>query len=76
MLVHELFRFFSADMVCCLYTWLLPRAWWLLFVVDDAVVGHCFPGGGDEPLWPAVTVIPMGWLSATSIAQNLHHRVV
>jgi hypothetical protein len=70
--------FWGDDLVCCFYVYRLPRAWWPLFVFEKKVPLAVLVGpekGGVEMCYVGVTVIPMGWLSASGVVQSIQRGI-
>jgi hypothetical protein len=70
--------FWGDDFACCFYVYRLPRLWWPLFVFEKRVPLAVLVGpekGGVGMCYVGVTVIPMGWLSASGVVQSIQRGI-
>ncbi|CAK0810274.1 unnamed protein product, partial [Prorocentrum cordatum] len=72
----EVLLWSSDDIKGCFHVFRPPEVWrpWMALSapVDPVPLG----GASGPPVWVAVAVAPMGWLSAVGIAQHLSRRIV
>ena len=62
----------SEDISCAFYVFSLPKAWAPWFVLDWPLPPRLWGGPEDAaPQYLALSVIPMGWLSAVGICQHV-----
>jgi hypothetical protein len=74
---HECLALSSEDMVSAFNLFQLPRSWWPLFVIAEPISDSLAAElGQGNRRWACVSVIPMGWLSATGLMQHLHGQLV
>jgi hypothetical protein len=77
LLKHECLAMSSEDMVAAFYLFALPRSWWPLFVIAEPVSESlAVELGIGARRWACVSVIPMGWISATGLMQHLHGQLI
>ena len=69
--------FFSgADLKCCFYIFTLPALWLPWYVLDQPVGGKLLGRPDLEEAFPAVAVVPMGWINATVLINHVHFRML
>ena len=65
------------DLVSCFYLFKLPYSWSRYFTfrtpVKRSVLG--LPNGGDELVYIASQVLPMGWAAAVTVMQHIHRNM-
>ena len=74
---HECYHYSGEDEVAAFYLYRLSAAWLAWFVLGRAATAETLATlqlPADAP-WPALCVIPMGWVSATGIMQHLALRL-
>ncbi len=74
---HECLALSSGDVVSAFNLFQLPRSWWALFVLAEPI-SDCLAAelGQGNRRRACVSVIPMGWLSATGLRQHVHGQLV
>ena len=65
----------SEDMQASLFLFKLPPAWGKYFVLSKTFGEKVFGQDASQEVHACLTVVPMGWLSATGIVQYLHRRL-
>ena len=66
----------SEDLTSCFNLFSLPRAWAPYMAFGKAVDGSVFGLARGEQVFPAMAVIPMGWLSAVALTQAIVRHLV
>ena len=70
----ELLLWSSEDIKGCFHIFKLPLAWQRWMVLSKPICDSAL-GRNGPPVWLAVGVTPMGWLSAVGVVQHLHRRL-
>ena len=65
------------DLVSCFYLFKLPYSWSRYFTFRAPVKRSALglPGGGDELVFIASQVLPMGWAAAVTVMQDMHRNM-
>ena len=66
----------SEDLTSCYNLFSLPSAWAPFMAFGKAVDSSVFGLAPGEPMYPAMSVIPMGWLSSVSLTQAIVRHLV
>ena len=66
----------SEDLTSCFNLFSLPRAWAAFTAFGKSVDSSVFGLAPGEEMFPAMVVIPMGWLSAVSLTQAIVRHLV
>ena len=66
----------SEDLTSCYNLFALPQAWVSFMAFGKAVDSSVFGLAPGEPMYPAMAVIPMGWLSSVSLTQAIVRHLV
>ena len=66
----------SEDLTSCFNLFSLPRAWAPYMAFGKPVDGSVFGLARGEEVYPAMAVIPMGWLSAVALTQAIVRHLV
>ena len=66
----------SEDFTSCYNLFRLPLVWSRYMAFDMAVDGKLVGGVPGEPYYPAMAVVPMGWLNAVSVVQSVVRTLV
>ena len=67
----------SEDMRCAFYLFEFPELWlpWLCFSMAVSRRNLGIPGDPKELVYVCLTVVPMGWNSATGVIQHAHRSL-
>ncbi len=76
LLRDELLVWSSEDISCAFYVFGLPNAWLPWFALGKPLPGTMVGHSDDELRYLAVSVVPMGWLSAVGVCQAFLRRLV
>ena len=71
---HQCLLWSSEDQKGAFYAWRLPQPWRRFMTFRWPIPGERL-GLGDQPIYLAASVIPMGWLNAVSLFQHLHRQL-
>jgi len=63
------------DEVSCFFIYKLPDAWGSLFTLAKPVPASVLGLDGDHQVFVCLTVIPMGWISAVDVLQNIQRNL-
>ena len=66
----------SEDIECAFYVFALPDDWLPWFALDLPLPGRMVGCDDDEPRYLAISVVPMGWLSAVGICQAFPRSLI
>ena len=66
----------SEDLTSCFNLFSLPRSWAPYMAFGKPVDGSVFGLARGEQVYPAMAVIPMGWLSAVALTQAIVRHLV
>ena len=66
----------SEDLTSCYNLFTFPREWAPFMAFGKAVDSSVFDLPPGEPMYPAMVVIPMGWLSAVALTQCIVRHLV
>lgn len=66
----------SEDLTSCYNLFALPQAWVSFMAFGKAVDSSVFGLAPGEPMYPAMAVIPMGWLSSVLLTQAIVRHLV
>ena len=67
---------FLIDSESCFNLFTLPEAWWPLMCFAQPVDASLLGGPRGELIYPAMRVVPMGWISAVSVIQSVVRTLV
>jgi hypothetical protein len=65
----------SSDQKGAFNVWQTEEAWYKYMVFGRAVRGTVLGYDTDEMVYPALRVIPMGWVLAVFLCQHIHRRL-
>jgi len=60
----------------CFHLYELPQAWMSYFAFNHPMDGTAFGGEAGEVWFPALRVIPMGWVSSTDVLQDIARGLI
>jgi len=60
----------------CFHLYRLPDVWMSCFAFNHAMDGAAFGGKPGEVWYPALRVIPMGWVSSTDVLQDIARGLI
>ena len=66
----------SEDLRCCFYVFRLPKPWHRWMALSKPIRRSLVGLEGDEPIYLASCVVPMGWISATGVIQHIHRLML